>query len=323
MKISRIAPVILALLALAALGGLTPQAHAPSYSGVKWLNPTFVGSDPYYGGSYVNAFTQAQATATLSVTITNFEFSLPVKVVWAQVGMDWGTNYTNTGISNSSPKTIPAGGQASITIPVDVSTSSPASLLVDHVVVPSWSYFKYNYTITSTSGGTTTSTTYQCPYVSGPFPPMGCPGSTYFGSSVAPIVVYSADQAAAHAALTQLQTGSGSTVFSGLALGFTPPPQASSLLAQAQQQYNIGLNLYTIGNFTAAKTDLQNAVSLWNQAISADNSHGNTLESNAMVGNYGSLLLGIGAIVGAVGAIIYAVRRPKMLSASATHQTPT
>jgi hypothetical protein len=50
--------------------------------------------------------------------------------------------------------------------------------------------------------------------------------------------------------------------------------------------------------------------------VSAENSHGNTLELNNGFSSYGSLMLGVGAIVGGVGAIVYAIRRPKALKAA-------
>ncbi len=307
MKTSKTVPVILALMALAGLGGLTPLAHAPYSISSQWRNATVVGSDPILGS--VTAYKEG-TTATLSVTITN-DIPYPIKVVSAQIGMDWGNNYTASGISNSSPMTISIGGFAYVPISFTVPSPSVASNFVTHASrSPSseWSFFKYNYTVTMCSNPpactTTTSTNYQ--YTS--------------GISFPSIAVYSSDQADAMVAYQQVSAlaSAGPSI-----AAIFKTPQASSLLVQSFQQANLGTQLYVRGNFTAAKTDFQNSVSLLNQAISTENSHGNTLESNTMVADYGSLLLGIGAIVGAVGAIIYAIRRPKMLSASATHQTPT
>lgn len=163
-----------------------------------------------------------------------------------------------------------------------------ASNAVPHGEVSGWSLFKYNYTTTSTSGGNPTSTTYQCPSPPGsPFNPQCGPTSI---SSVPLIAVVTSDQAAAQAALQQLG-GPNGAIF---AAAIFKTPQASSLLAQAFIQFNLGKPLYISGqNFTQAKTDLQNAVSLLNQAISAETSHGNALETNTMVADYGSLLLSV------------------------------
>ncbi len=279
MKTSKIVPMMLALLMLAALGGVTPKAHAQSVTSTKWLTPAFSGFDPYYG-SPVNAYTMG-STATLSVQFANFGGNT-IKVIAVQVGMDWGSNSS----ASALPKTMTPGSTTSFTISVSVPSTSGLNL-VAHDSISSWTFVKYNTTI-----GSSTFTT-----------PVS------FGTS--PLAAYSSDQLSAMTALQQLSFLSSS---GGTTLSIFKTPQASTLLAQAAQQGSLGVQLYTIGNFTGAKTDLQNAVSLWNQAISAENSHGNTLELNNTLGGYGSLLLGLGAIIGGAAAIIYAIRRPKMLS---------
>jgi hypothetical protein len=67
--------------------------------------------------------------------------------------------------------------------------------------------------------------------------------------------------------------------------------------------------LYASGNFTGSKSYIQNAVSLWNQALNAENTKGASIEQGTMLGGYGGLLLGIGALIGGVAAVIYAFKR--------------
>jgi hypothetical protein len=290
MKNLKIGLLTIALLALTALAGLTPRAAAQSVSSAKWTNATFTGPDPYYCPSFsctVTAYKTGLTTATLLIRFTNNNPGASIKVISAQLGMDWGNNYTASGISNSSPLTIGAGLTGSITIPVNpIPPTSVASNLVLHAFIPSWSIVKYN--ITGISGTQTTNF-----------------------SNIPEMAVYSSDQADAIAAWQQVSFLSSSSGF-GIALAFRTP-QGSSLFQQASQQFTLGQVQLANGNFTAAKANFASAVSFWNQAVSAENSHGNTLELNNGFSSYGSLMLGVGAIVGGVGAIVYAIRRPKAL----------
>jgi len=290
MKNLKILLLTIALLALTALAGVTPRAQAQSVSSAKWTNATFTGPDPYYCPSFsctVTAYKTGLTTAALLIRFTNNNPGASIKVISAQLGMDWGNNYTASGISNSSPLTIGAGLTSSITIPVNpIPATSAASNLVLHAFIPSWSIVKYN--ITGFSGTQTTNF-----------------------SNIPEMAVYSSDQADAVASWQQVSFLSSSSGFS-LAFAFRTP-QGSSLFQQAAQQFAVGQSQLMNGNFTGAKTNFQSATSFWNQAVSAENSHGNTLELNGGLGSYGSLLLGIGAIVGGVGAIVYAIRRPKAL----------
>lgn len=295
--------VILSLLTLAALVPLTPHAYAQTNT-ANWQNPMFKGFDPYYCSSSfsppcpITAY-RTGTTAALSLSLEN-TFCSSVKIVYAQLQMDWGTNYTATGL----PTTINLNNRGFVTISVALPGTSTASNLVVHDSLNAGSYLN----ITSPCFTGTMKNTFSS-----------------FGLSVPGIAVYSSDQADAMAVAQQL--GTTPSITGGSVVGpncgtFSPTfktAQASSLCDQAAQQSNLGQQLYSTGNFTGAKADFQSALSLWNQAISAENSHGGTLELNGTVGGYGSLLLGIGAIVGGVAAIIYAIRRPKILSTTTTH----
>jgi hypothetical protein len=230
------------------------------------------------------------ATASLIIFFHNgLSAGTTIKVISAQLGMDWGNNYTATGISNGSPLTIGAGLTAPFTISVPIPATSTASNLVLHAFNFGWSIVKYN--ATGISGTQTTNL-----------------------SGIPEIAVYSSDQADAVAAWQQVSFLSSSSNFP-IALAFRTP-QGTALFQQATQQFALGQAQLANGNFTASKTNFQSAASFWNQAVSAENSHGNTLELNNGFSSYGSLMLGVGAIVGGVGAIVYAIRRPKALKAA-------
>jgi hypothetical protein len=67
---------------------------------------------------------------------------------------------------------------------------------------------------------------------------------------------------------------------------------------------------------------MKNALSDWNNAISADSGAGAGLDLSATLGAYGVLLLGIGGVLGGVAILLYALKRPKelrALAASTTH----
>jgi hypothetical protein len=284
--------MILVLLALAALAPLIPHANAQANT-VTWQNTTFKGLDPYFctnfpsacgGGAFGIAAYKTGTTASVSMSLTN-SFCSSVKVLYTQLQMDWGNNYTANGL----PTTIGMGTVGFITISFPVPATSTASNLIPHEALSGGSFM--NYTSPCTTGTQKTSL-------------------SNFGLLPPAVAVYSSDQADSIAAFQQLTAlaGSGGT---GLATTFKTP-QGNALFQQAAQQATLGVQKYTTGNFTAAKASLQSAVSLWNQAISAENSHGNTLELNGGLSSYGSLMLGVGAIVGGVGAIVYAIRRPKM-----------
>ena len=103
--------------------------------------------------------------------------------------------------------------------------------------------------------------------------------------------------------------------------GIFKTAEGTSLCFQAAQQASQGVALYSNGNFTGTKTMLQNAVGLWNQALSMENSKGSSLELSTTLGGYGALLLGVGALVGGAAAIIYAIgrREPRSAATPASH----
>ncbi len=237
---------------------------------------------------------KAGTTATLVLAITN-TVDIYINVTGANVIMDWGSNYpTASSISATSPVRINLDQQGTITISFPVPTS--VTNLVTHG-------FTGNINYTRPCGA-----------------PPCTPTPRQFPFDGTNFAVYSSDQAGAMSLMQQLglPSTSGSPICS---FGIFKTAEGTSLCFQAAQQASQGAALYSNGNFTGAKTTLQNAVSLWNQALSAESSKGASLELGTTVGGYGSLLLGIGAIIGGIAATVYALKRreSRYVAAPATH----
>ncbi len=278
LKLSRLRPLTGTLLLLALLA---PVAHAQPFPvNPLWTGTFFAGTDPYYKTT-VSAY-KAGTTASLVLAITN-TFGNYINVTGANVIMDWGSNYPTTGISATSPVRINSNTQGTVTINFPVPTT------VTNLVTHGSTVGIVNYTR------------------------LGVPTPQQFNFDVTTFAIYSSDQATAIALMQQLGLPSPFGV-TGLSLcGFGgssfKTAEGSSLCLQASQQATLGQTLYSSGNFTGSKTYMQNAVNLWNQALSAETSKGGSLELGTTLGGYGGLLLGIGAIVAAIAAIIYALKR--------------
>lgn len=266
---------ILPLLAL-----VLPVAHAQTVTNL-WTGTAFTGTDPYYG-SAVRAY-RTGTTATLVVSIVNNFFSRYMNVTSVKLVPDWGTNYTATGIANTTPLRVNPDLLVTATITFTVPATSVATNLARH-----------SYTV----------------HVSYVTPPPGPSGTQTTITGEVDFAVYSVDQASAMSLMNQfgLPSASGFGVGSCFST-FFKSSEATSLCLQSASQVSQGSALYATGNFTGAKNVLQNAVSLWNQAISTESSKGASLQQAAVYGGYGSLLLGIGALIGAVAAVLYALRR--------------
>jgi hypothetical protein len=270
---------------------LTPIVNAQPALAAFWAGTSFSGTDPYYGTT-VRAY-KTGATATLLIAVTD-DFGEYLNVTGAKVMMDWNGNYTATGISATNPVRINPGQEGTITITFTVPSTTVATNLVTHgysILV--------NYTRTSVVGTHT------------------------FATDGTGFAVYSADQGAAVALMQQLglPSASGTTICGSSGSSTFKTSEGISLCLQAVQQASMGVALYASGNFTGSKTTLENAVSLWNQAISTESSKGSSLELGMMLSNYGTLLLGVAGIIASIAAIVYAVKRrePKYSSAVSTH----
>ncbi|OLE86273.1 MAG: hypothetical protein AUF79_15630 [Crenarchaeota archaeon 13_1_20CM_2_51_8] len=282
MKISKIGLVTISILALAILPSLAPTVRAQS-ANATWINTTFTGQDPLFGFTTVNAYGTG-VTATLQLATSNGFGTITVTSY--NLAMDWGTNYTATSLTTA----VKHGTIVLWTITFTAPSTSTASNMVMHsgsLVV--------NYTDA-----------------------FGNKNQRFF-VGVPEVVIYSSDQATA-ISLMQQTSFLASGGISICSFDTLKSSQAVSLCAQATQQNILGRNAYSMGNFTAAKTYFQNSVNDWNSALSTETSTGGGLQLSNTIGGYGSLLLGIGALVGGVAGILYAMRRPKGMGMTpATH----
>jgi len=94
--------------------------------------------------------------------------------------------------------------------------------------------------------------------------------------------------------------------------------EAKSLARQASVEGSLAYNYLYQWDFANAKTHFQNALDLYNQTFEAEHERGSKLEDaqmnyyNAAVTQaYAWLLTGVGVILIGIGAIIYAVKKPK------------
>ena len=287
MKLSRLHLLTAALL----LALLAPLAHAQPFPvNPLWTGTYFKGLDPYYGTT-VSGY-RLGTTAILVLAITN-TFGQYINVTGANVIMDWGGNYPTTGISSTSPVRINPDTQGTVTITFTVPTTVTNLVIHGFTGNVNW----------------TRSCTAPCVPPTGQFPIDG----TGFAA-------YSSDQATDISLMQQLGLTSTFTLTGVSLCGFGgssfKTAEGSSLCLQASQQAALGQALYSSGNFTGSKPYMQNAVSLWNQALAAESTKGASIEQGTTLGGYGGLLLGIGAIIGGVAAIIYAFRRRELQRAT-------
>ncbi len=111
--------------------------------------------------------------------------------------------------------------------------------------------------------------------------------------------VYSTEQDSAMAVKQQLQ-----------AIGTPPVNTAGSreLVTKAEMEEQLGDQQYAAGNLEEAKTHYDNAIKYMDKALNNDKDP-NTFKA---IEPAGTLLLGTGMVLLAVGVIVYAVRKPKL-----------
>lgn len=273
MKISKTL-ILFALPALVLLTVVTPYGHAQSIQ-YNWAGMAYSGTDPFYNNN-VKAFKQG-TMATLNLIVTNFSGQY-MNVTGAQAQFDWNGNYTAAGVTKTSPIRINQNNQGAVLIQFTVPA---ATNLVTH-----------SYTITLNY-------TLQ-------FSPGVNRQDFSFGSNFA---AYSADQATAISEMQQLGLPSVFGFGTGLCGSFGTSnfktARGNALCQQAQQQATQGMQQYSTGDFANSKITLQNAVNNWNAAISTDSGQGST----DLVATTGTFLLGVGATIGGIAAILFAKRR--------------
>lgn len=270
-----------------------------------WLQPTFQGSDSFYDAT-VTAYTEG-STAMLAVTVDRDSApASPINITAISVIFDWGGNYT---MALATPFVLDDTiTQASFTVTFTVPPTTEASNLFLHT-------YRVNVKYVTDSGPSMFTTV----------PP------DFFA-------VYSTGQADAQ---TQGQTAKGYNKPAGLFDGGFESPQANILWEKGRAELGKGDAAYNQGNFVAAKTYYQNAVTLFEQAYTTETSqdprapqaNATTTQADAsmitanaattqaeaalrqadatLTNAYGWLAFGIGWILVGIGAIIYGLRRPK------------
>jgi hypothetical protein len=301
-----IAIMVFALLALISI---------PTYANITnraWLGTTYTGIDNYYGDGTVYAYREG-STAVLAVTVQNPNASAPgrlgINITSVYVTFDWGATYTSSQMSTTSPIVLQPQESRVFTLNFTVPSVTTATNLYRH------SYTIYaQYWVKNASG----TNWLQGKWTLFPKDPT---------TSNPDFVVYSNDQADA----MNLRT---------IVAEF---PSISYQSAQAKILYNQALNetytanmYYAAGNFGAAKTSYNNALSDLNLALSDEQSYQTMLQNlqtsltqaqinslNAMTSFFNGLstmwvLFGIGWVLLSIGYIVKWLRkRPEPQPATA------
>jgi len=146
----RIRRIVLALMMCLSIAGLVVLAVPKAASADvypytwQWTDSTYKGYDDFYGGDWVNAYTE-NTTAKLAVTVVNHAYydygDSTIKS--ATLKMDWGTDYSAT----SLPSDIPPYEYATINFEFTVPSVSVATNAVLHSyeIVIEWQTAGYTY----------------------------------------------------------------------------------------------------------------------------------------------------------------------------------
>lgn len=301
MKTQKIGFAVGIFILLAALAS-TAQAQFINTAGPTWTGTaSSTSTRDMFFNQPVFAY-RTGTTATLIVTVTN-DGAFAINVTKVSVFMDWGTNYTSTQASTTSPVTIGprqmgVNPSASFIITFTVPDTTTASNLFVH----SYSFIA-EFTVLSapTSRGSTSLVRRD-------------------------FAVYSTDMADDVALMQKLPpplfTSSPCAfgVVGGVSINTFKTAEANSLCIQAASEVTQGNQAYTRGDFAGAKTHLQTANDLWSKALSTEASSGSATTLGGAVWGWGILLIGIAAIIGTVSASFYLMRKrgPRPSTVTAT-----
>jgi len=204
----------------------------------SWRGYVYFGYDSFYGENVV-AFKEG-STATLFVSVRNdFAPDKPINVSAVKVGFDWGTNYTSTQATLPSPVVMQHDEIRVFTVSFTVPNASIVSNLYLH------DYKIYVEHVNATTGAkqiveTWVKYSYTEPYF---------------------FAVYSVDQADAR---------EKSQIISGMSMPSFNSTVAKLWWSKATNETTLGGILYSQGDFAGAKEHYGTAISLRNQAISAE-----------------------------------------------------
>jgi len=293
--------VILSLPALALIAPAEAVIPPPPTYHFEWVNPTYEGVDPYFGFYIVGYLENKNWNFTLSYRNTDLN---PLNVSAIRVYFNWGKNYTH---SFATPLQI----MPSATQIFNVYNMTPATTEVSEL----WTHYYYVYIdrVNSTAP----------PYEQ--LDPILVTLGTNF-------TVLSADHLACLEVFTKLGI---SSVDGGSMLPWLPSTNITRvqvLIAQLRMELNQGLQSYWAGKFSNAKTYLQNTQDLYDELLNtlddkgtamedatltykeAQTNYYNALGDSSKINACGWLLFGLGWMFIGLGLIIYAARKPKVVS---------
>jgi len=302
-KTGKISTVLLtALLATLILFSTCKPAQASIQSYI-WKPGYYVykGYDSYYGTSIVAYLDGATVYVTIPV-INDYYYGSPnINVTAVSMVFDWGLN-------KSCSTTLPVKIDYGETKYFDISFTADISKASNSWAHTYTTYVKFNYTYYGSKYTTTWTMGYDYKFV-----------------------VYSKDQK---------DVMDLSREYNAYDSNYPPYDfqtiKGRLLATQAGVEASQAQTLVGIGNFTAAKTHYQTAVSLYDQAFAAEEEKGVAkedaqlnatitgseavtkeadaamLQAQALMNQaYGYILLGLGFVLVGVGAILYGFRKPK------------
>ena len=232
---------------LVAVTFLPYQVRAqPFVNSTTWFGALYQSSftDPYYGAYGLHAYT-AGSTVTLYVPVQAVSYISNNTYVWSvSFKSDWGGVYFST---NPFPQVISPGGTYTFKITFSAPDTSTASNLYPHSGTIDVNYSGWS------SGPRNDQTSNACGYSS-----SGC------------YVTYSSDQVTDTRIMQRFGSSGFGSLLCGSFAGFTNS-KANYLCLSAVQTAQNGTLTYASGDFSGAVPILQQANSLMNQAISAEN----------------------------------------------------
>jgi len=280
---------VLLLSALASVSMIS-NVGADSIQWWRWSGAAFTGFDAFYAEDIV-AFKEG-TSAVLFVSVKNdYSPTKSINVSAVKVGFDWGTNYTSTQASQVTPVVMQPDEIRVFTISFTVPNASDVSNLYLH------DYKIYVEHINATTGlkkivGTWVKYSYTVDYF---------------------FAIYSTDQA---------QAREMSQIISGMSMPSFNSTSAKLYWNKATNETTLGGILYNQGDFAGAKSHYATAMSLRNQAFSAEQTttgglqdaqlavlqaQARSLDATASYLNgLGSMwiLIGVAAVLFAIGYII-------------------
>jgi hypothetical protein len=304
--------LVLAVLSISILAFANIAVAAPPVlPQFAWINPAYMGADPYFGTSSNVVGYREGIGWNFTLGWTNW-YAAPINITAIRVYFTWGANYTY----RFAPIKIDPGQTRIFKVGNITASVAEASEFWTH------SYSIYIHHVNSTTAPYGEVTTPS------PFAPAS-PIWIHYGSN---FIVLSADHLDCLSLWAKLEADLGSGTVTTMMVPTPTQPAATKfyvLMQQASLEFNMGLQLLETGIFSTAKTHLQNADGLYTQALTEWDQRGTALEdaevnntrsdtslnlataTAAVVNAYGWLLFGLGWTFIGIGVIIYGWKKPK------------